>query len=127
MYRGFECCFLCETGSVQSLVPVAKPIKLAVVSGASLVKSLHVMRPMLVSKTAVGPVGWSAGLMVESGESGRGAAVGAVVPDGGGVWLVGCGGGVPVCCASAPAADSDKAKRMERYARFMLSLDYRIL
>lgn len=103
-------------------MPVARPMKLAVVSGASFVKSLQVMRPMLVSKTAVGPVGWSVGLMVESGESGSVAGAVGAVPVGGG-----CSGGGLVCCASAPAADNNRAKKMELYVRFMPCLDYRIL
>src|SRR5207302_7425437 len=50
-------------GSVQSLVPSARPMKLATAMGASFSKSLQVRRPMVVSMTAVGPVGTAGGLI----------------------------------------------------------------
>jgi len=68
----------------------ASAMKLATVPGASLLRSRQVMRPMLVSKTAVGPVGSRAGLTV-SGESGSAPAEGGALAAGD---VVVCVGGV---------------------------------
>src|SRR5580704_5727703 len=63
LYKGWWCIFWRVLGSVQSLVPSARPMKLATVMGASFSKSLQVRRPMVVSTTAVGPVGTTGGLI----------------------------------------------------------------
>src|SRR5271154_5368447 len=57
--------FVPVAGSVQSLVPSTRPMKLAEARGASFSKSLQVMRPLLVSMTAVGPVGTREGDAVD--------------------------------------------------------------
>src|SRR5258708_32800152 len=85
----------------QSLVPSARPMKLATVMGASFSKSLQVRRPMVVSMTAVGPVGTTGGLIWGGGVGGSGSCgeVGVVCWAGGGG-----GGGAGVHWAWAPAA-----------------------
>src|SRR5271170_6789569 len=78
LYKGLLRIFLWVVGSVQTIVPWARPTKLATVSGVSFSTSLQVMRPMLVSKTAVGPVGCRTTGEFEAGASGRASAGGGV-------------------------------------------------
>src|SRR5580704_3682995 len=78
LYKDLLRIFFLVAGSVQTLVPSARPTKLATVSGDSCSKSLQVMRPMLVSKTAVGPVGCRTTGALEAGASGKASAAGGV-------------------------------------------------
>src|ERR1041384_7950460 len=56
-YKGTPCFLAWLAGLTQSLVPLAKPIKLATPMGALSGKSSHFILPTVVSMTAVGPVG----------------------------------------------------------------------
>src|SRR5277367_3215328 len=78
LYKGLLRIFLWVLGSVQTIVPSARPTKLATVAGASFSKSLQVMRPILVSKTAVGPVGCKTTGALEAGASGSACDAGGV-------------------------------------------------
>src|SRR5882762_601138 len=53
-YKGTPCFLACETGLVQSLVPCARPTKLATPIGALSGKSVQVSLPAGVSMMAVG-------------------------------------------------------------------------
>src|SRR5450755_1841653 len=53
-YRGTPCFLACEMGLVQSLVPVAKPVKLATPMGALSGNRVQVSLPAVVSMMAVG-------------------------------------------------------------------------
>src|ERR1700739_719389 len=69
-YRGLLCIFLLVCGSVQSFVPCASAIKLATVFGACFSKNWQVIRPIDVSMTTVGPLGWIIAAAVACGASG---------------------------------------------------------
>src|ERR1700722_2677817 len=118
-YSGLPCTFSCVSGLVQSLVPSASPTKFATVTGACLSKSRQVIRPMLVSITAVGPVGSTAGAACVLGESGRSyvAPDGALLAGAAGACSGAAGGGV--CCAEANALEKRRA-RANRRAKGML-------
>src|SRR6478672_10115635 len=53
-YRGTPCFLACEMGFVQSLVPWARPVKLATPIGALSGNRVQVSLPAVVSMTAVG-------------------------------------------------------------------------
>src|SRR3984957_11541892 len=103
-------------GSVHVLVPVARPMKFATVSGASLSNSLHVSRPMVVSKRTVGPVGTAGGssCAIVEGASGRasgdGAFAGGATVAGGVGW--GASGGAD--CAKAIAGQKSRASAQKK-------------
>ena len=70
-------------GSVQSLVPVARPMKLATARGACFWKNWQVIRPMEVSMTTKGPLGATLIGTLAVGASGRSAGAGGA---GGADW-----------------------------------------
>src|SRR6202021_3757615 len=99
----------CVSGLVQSLVPSASPTKFAPVTGACLSKSRQVIRAMLVSISACGPVGSTAGAACAPGESGRSCVApdGALLAGAAGACSGAAGGGV--CCAEANALEKRRA------------------
>jgi len=94
---------------------VASPIKLATVTGASFSNSLHVSLPIVVSMTAVGPVGTGGGASCATAEGASGsasAAAGAVVA---GAVVAGC---VVVVCAIAAVEKSANEQSRVLRAKF---------
>src|SRR5271168_5252999 len=105
-YSGLPCIFCLVSGLVQSLVPCARSIKLATVSGASFENNLQVIRPIVVSKTAVGPVGLGATGTCVSGESGRSWLDWELEG-----WLDVEGfGGVDCCVRTVPVRPNERSK-----------------
>src|ERR1700722_15169214 len=61
-YRGTPCFLACVTGLVQSLVPVARPIKLATPMGATLGNSVQCRSPTVAWMMAVGSAAAAGGV-----------------------------------------------------------------
>src|SRR5260370_29669391 len=87
-YSGTSCFLACETGLVQSLVPVARPMKLATTIGATFENSVQCKSPAVV---------W----MMAAGSAVAGAELAGLRTGGFGVVA---GGGVEAACA-APSRD----------------------
>src|ERR1700737_213237 len=80
-YSGTPCFLAWEMGLVQSLVPSARPMKLATPTGALSGKRVQVSLPAVVSMTAVGSAGVvAAGLVAAT--AGAGFLAGAVLAAG---------------------------------------------
>jgi hypothetical protein len=109
-YSDLPWIFCFELASVQSLVPWARPIKFATVSGASFENNLQVIRPIEVSKTAVGPVGCGLTGTCEPGESGS-SWLGGVGFEDGGFEAAG------VDCCAKPVSATANEKRRKRAIR----------
>src|SRR5580658_1069690 len=91
-------------------------MKLATVSGASLSKNLHVILPIVVSRTTVGPVGSTTGGAWLTGESGSSA---------GGVWAGGVGGGVD--CRAVAKTVEKKNKTAKQRSNFIVRSQTRLI
>src|SRR5579864_5369488 len=102
-YSGVACLVAPLTGFFQSLVPVARPMKLATVSGVSFSKSVQRRVPAVVLKTAVG-----------SAETAR--CTGVLAPVAGLAGVVGLAAGLvwvlELSCARTPSPATEKRIRM---------------
>src|ERR1700737_514969 len=81
-YSGTPCFLAWEMGLVQSLVPSARPMKLATPTGALSGKRVQVSLPAAVSMTAVGPVEVVVAGLVATAAAAAGFLVGAVLAAG---------------------------------------------